>query len=233
MALLCSECPNKAKPGTRGSPRVTCSALCAKNRKNRLLREKREAKRKGEPAKPKPTWREKIRSVKFTDSQKALFFEKFIETNRVYDSSQYAGVHINTIGVHKKKDPEFASQFVAAERSYADSVRSRHQRLMTEGIIRRKFDRNGNMVEEYAEIPIKLIEMELKATDKRYRDKQEIEVKDASGVFIAPKGVAPADWVAHQEEQNKKRETPASVQAEEQEKEQATESPKESVLVPN
>ena len=49
MALLCSECPNETKPGTRGKTRVTCSKLCAKNRKSRLLREQRKAKRKGNP----------------------------------------------------------------------------------------------------------------------------------------------------------------------------------------
>jgi len=56
---------------------------------------------------------------------------------------------------------------------------------------------NGNIVSTEKIYPIRLIELELKAHDERYRDKKELDVKVSGGVLVAPADVSSIDdWEA-------------------------------------
>jgi len=144
-------------------------------------------------------WRVKIVSQreKLDDRAKGIFLAEYSEHGRIGHAAQAAGVTAQTVRRHMEADPEFAEACGEAEIAYRDKLLEHHQNLVFEGTTKITYDRNGNVVGEEKIYPIRLIELELKAHDERYRDKKEVDMKVSGGVLIAPADVSSIDdWEA-------------------------------------
>ena len=144
-------------------------------------------------------WRVKIVSQreKLDDRAKGVFLAEYGDHGRIGHAAQAAGVTAQTVRRHMEVDPEFAEACLAAEISYRDKLLEHHQNLVFEGTEKVTYDRQGNVVSTEKIYPIRLIELELKAHDERYRDKREVDMKVSGGVLIAPAEVASIDdWEA-------------------------------------
>jgi len=144
-------------------------------------------------------WRVKIVSQreKLDDRAKGIFLAEYSQHGRIGHAAQAAGVTAQTVRRHMEVDQEFGEACVEAEHSYRDRLLEHHQSLVFEGTEKVSYDRNGNVVSTEKIYPIRLIELELKAHDERYRDKKELDVKVSGGVLVAPADVSSIDdWEA-------------------------------------
>lgn len=144
-------------------------------------------------------WRVKIVSQreKLDDRAKGIFLSEYGEHGRIGHAAAAAGVVPQTVRRHMETDPEFAEACLAAECSYRDRLLEHHQNLVFEGTTKVTYDRQGNVVSEEKIYPIRLIELELKAHDERYRDKREVDMKVSGGVLVAPaEAKSIDDWEA-------------------------------------
>lgn len=141
------------------------------------------------------TWRVKIVSQreKLDDRAKGIFLAEYSKHGRIGHAAQAAGVTAQTVRRHMEIDQEFGEACVESEHSYRDRLLEHHQSLVFEGTEKVSYDRNGNVVSTEKIYPIRLIELELKAHDERYRDKKELDVKVSGGVLVAPADVTSID----------------------------------------
>lgn len=141
------------------------------------------------------SWRVKIaaRRVGFDDRKKQVFLDEYRKHGLIGAACKVAGVSHKAIRDHREKDPDFDEACEDAYREYHDRLISHQQNLVFNGTTKKTYDRNGNIVGEEQIYPIRLIELELKAHDERYRDKQEVDVNVSGGVLIAPAEVKSID----------------------------------------
>lgn len=133
-------------------------------------------------------WRTVIRMSrkKFDDDAKARFLAVFGRWGRMGEAAAAAGVSTQTVRKAMEEDEDFAEAFMVQEEQYKEKLIGHHQDLIFNGIEKKRYDRNGNLVEESREYPIRLIELELKKHDKGYREKQQMEITHKGGVLVAP-----------------------------------------------
>lgn len=131
--------------------------------------------------------------IKFDDEAKQTFLNEYMKWGRMTESAHAAGVSTQTVRGAIERDPEFAEAMLEAEGVYRDKLLAHQQNLVFEGIERRKYDAKGNLIEETREYPIRLVELELKAHDERYRDKREVKMEHKGGVLLAPASVESID----------------------------------------
>lgn len=131
--------------------------------------------------------------TKFDADAKQTFLNEYMKWGRMTESAHAAGVSTQTVRAALERDPEFAEAMLEAEGVYTDKLLRHQQNLVFEGIERRKYDAKGNLVEETREYPIRLVELELKAHDERYRDKREVKMEHRGGVLLAPAAVESID----------------------------------------
>lgn len=132
--------------------------------------------------------KKRIRLTKggFCDEKKRIFLSIYSRTNRMKESASLAGVSMGTVREHIKTDTDFGEAVLEAEQSYRDHVVAHIQDLCFNGVERKTYDRNGNLVSEEIQYPVKLIEMEAKRVEPGYRDKQQVDVNHTGGVLVAP-----------------------------------------------
>ena len=162
---------------------------------------------------PPATWRKTLRKrqVKFDEQAKQIYLDNLAKTNLKAASAEKAEVTMNTVRSHIEKDPEFAQRVKTAEAMYRDDFIGHHHNLARNGTPRRKYDRVGNMIEEWTEWPIQLILIELKKIDAAYRERQSIDLNRSElGVMLAPVSMTPEDWMAAQNAKNESKEAPVS-----------------------
>ena len=160
---------------------------------------------------PPATWRKTLRKRqgKFDEQAKQIYLDNLSKTNLKTASAELAEVTMPTIRSHIEKDPDFAQRVKAAEELYRDDFIGHHHNLARHGIRRKKYDRAGNIVEEYIEYPLRLIELELKKIDVGYRDSQSIDLTQTSvGALLAPATMTPEDWMEAQKAKNESKEAP-------------------------
>lgn len=143
-------------------------------------------------------WRSRLRLSrrKFdNDHVKGIFLEEYAKWGRIGEAAAAAGVTTQTVRKAIEDDEDFAEMLLVAEENYRTKLIAHQQNLVFNGQLRKTYDRNGNLVSEETIYPIRLIELELKAHDSRYRDKQQVEVSHSGGVLIAPaKMESIEDW---------------------------------------
>lgn len=142
-------------------------------------------------------WRVRVTTqrTKFDDEQKHIFLEEYRKDAILGRAAMAAGVSIGTVKKHMKEDPDFAEACMDAQGEYQAKLLTHHQDLVFNGVQKRTFDRNGNVVSEETQYPIRLIELELKAKDPQYRDKREVDVNVSGGVLVAPASMGSIeDW---------------------------------------
>lgn len=133
-------------------------------------------------------WRTVIRMsrIKFDDKAKEVFLVEYAKWGRMGEAASAAGVSSQTVRKAMEDDEEFAEAMMMQEEEYRDKLIGHHQDLVFNGTLKKSYDRNGNLVSEERQYPIRLIELELKKHDKGYRDKQEVAVTHSGGVLVAP-----------------------------------------------
>lgn len=140
-------------------------------------------------------WRTVIRMSreKFDETAKGIFLEEFAKWGRMGEAASAAGVSTQTVRKHMEEDEDFAEALMIQEEDYRTKLISHHQNLLFNGVTKRRYDKEGNVVEETQEYPIRLIELELKKHDKGYRDKQQLEIEHKGGVLVTPAEVGTVD----------------------------------------
>jgi hypothetical protein len=124
--------------------------------------------------------------IKFDDDAKAAFLDEYRRWGRMGEAASAAGVHPGLVRKHMAEDEEFAEAVMIAETAYTDKLVRHHQNLVFNGTVKETFDRNGQVVSRETIYPQRLIELELKANDERYRDKIEQKITIQRGVMVAP-----------------------------------------------
>ena len=155
------------------------------------------------------TWRTRLMTsrVKFDDDQKEIYLLALADHGRKGDAAKTAGVCPQTVLDHCRNDPNFEAAFNNALDAYRDKFVDHATNLALNGVEKRRYNKDGDLVEETKEYPIRLIELELKRVEPGYRDKQTIDMNHKGGVLLAPAGVSPADWMKQQAEENSEKES--------------------------
>lgn len=120
------------------------------------------------------TWRLAVknpRQVKFDDEMKYAWFKAYAECGGYYKACRRIGISYFTFNQHLDLDPEFKRLVELAEQVWCEKVHDHAMDLMFNGVLRKKYDKDGNLIEEYREYPLKILELEMKKTDERYREK--------------------------------------------------------------
>jgi hypothetical protein len=134
------------------------------------------------------------RNNKFDEERQALFLEQIAEHGRPMTASKVCDVSMPRIREYAERNPEFAELYAEAMEAYKDRLLSHHQDLIFNGMLKKSYDRNGNLVSEEKIYPIPLIQMELRKHDEGYREKREVTMDVKGGVFVAPAGLSAEDW---------------------------------------
>lgn len=171
IGYLDQELNNPAKPPLR-------SII---SRGSKAIRVKKQDPKTGE-------WREVIRMSRrlFDDEAKQIFLEEYGKWGRMGEAASAAGVSTQTVRKALEDDEDFAESVMVQEEEYRTKLIGHTQNLIFNGVEKENYDRNGNLVSVTREYPIRLIELELKAHDERYRDKQKIDMNVSGGVLVAP-----------------------------------------------
>lgn len=171
---------------------------------------------KSKPVADQSTWRTKLKQsrLKFDDEQKQVYLKALAAHGMKGRSAETAGVCPQTVGLHRENDPDFSAATDAALDAYRDKFVDHATTLAYDGITVRKFNKDGDLIEERQDYPIRLIELELKRVEPDYRDKQTIDLNTAGGgVLVAPAEMTPEDWIKKQQEENAGREKPVDMTA--------------------
>ena len=140
-------------------------------------------------------WRSVVRMsrTKFDDRAKEIFLREFAKWGRMGEAASAAGVSTQTVRHHMEEDEDFAEALMMQEEEYRDKLISHHQNLLFNGVEKRRYDKEGNLIEETREYPIRLIELELKKHDEGYREKREFKVEHNGGVLVTPAEMGTVD----------------------------------------
>lgn len=159
-------------------------------------------------------WRRKLAQsrIKFDDDQKEIYLEELSRHGMRGRSAKAAHVSPQTVINHLENDPDFAAAHAAAIEEYRDSVVDHATTLALDGITVKKYNKDGVLVEERQDYPIRLIELELKKVDPAYRDKQTVDLNHAGGVMVAPPDITPEEWIRQQQEANAARQAPEGLE---------------------
>ena len=130
--------------------------------------------------------RTKTVKTKFDDEAKKTFVEQYARHGRMGDAARQAGVVVSTVRKHLDSDRQFAEDVSDALEDYKARLLAHHQDLVFNGTKKQKFDKEGNLIEETTEYPVRLIELELKKHDDGYRDKREVKHDVSGGVLLMP-----------------------------------------------
>ena len=156
------------------------------------------------------SWRRQLQTarLKFDDDAKEVYLAHLSKHGLKKYAAMAAGITIVTVNNHKENDPEFGEAVIEAMEIYHDGFMDHAMTLAREGVEVKRFNKNGDIVEERRDYPIRLIELELKRIEPGYREKQTIDLNHAGGVMIAPAELTPEEWIKQQEEKNLIREVP-------------------------
>lgn len=157
------------------------------------------------------SWRKKLQTsrLKFDDDQKNTYLTELAKHSLKGRAAQAAGVSSSTIDNHRKNDPEFQEAEIQALAEYRDSIVEHLTTLAVEGIEVRRYNKDGDLIEERRDYPIRLIELEAKRVEPEYRDRSSVDLNtQGGGVLVAPAGQSVEDWVAEQKKLNAQRQKP-------------------------
>ncbi len=160
-------------------------------------------------------WRTKLQAsrIKFDDRQKEVYLQEIAEHSQKRRAAAKAGVCPQTVLNHLENDPEFASAMQSALDEYRDKFVDHAVNLAYEGIEVKKYNKDGDLIEERRDYPIRLIELELKRVEPGFREKQQIDLNHGGGVMVAPAEMSPEEWIRQQEEKNASRTMPEGAEA--------------------
>jgi hypothetical protein len=155
------------------------------------------------------SWRKELRveRVKFCDDAKQRFLREFSKHNLMTNSAKAADVCLMTVRRHLEIDEEFKAAYENCKTNYRDRVIEHGQKLIFEGIeepiIGGEF-RDEVVAHKQVVFP-HLVAMEMRKVDPDYKDRKELDHKNTGGgVIVAPSGMTAEEWIAAEQERNKK-----------------------------
>ena len=160
-------------------------------------------------------WRKQLQKsrIKFDDDQKDVYLKALAGHGLKGRAAKEAGVCPQTVGDHLANDPDFAAQYAAAVDEYRAKFVDHATSLAYDGIEVKKYNKDGDLIEERRDYPVRLIELELKRIEPGYRDKQTIDLNaTGGGVLVAPADMTPEEWIKRQDEKNKTKQPPAGME---------------------
>jgi len=143
------------------------------------------------------SWRvgARLKSSVFTDKQKGLFLNELRKHGRITIACRKSGTWPPHVKKERIADENFDEAFSVAIMEYHDRVIGHHQDLVFNGTQKKIYDRNGQLISEETQYPIRLVELELKKVDESYREKRKLEMEVSGGVLVAPAEMGSiADW---------------------------------------
>ena len=161
-------------------------------------------------------WRAKMKpnGLKFDDRAKLDYCIELSKHGLKGQAARTVGLTLQTIQKHRKVDPDFAIMEAEALEEYRDAIVGHVGTLALEGTLRRRFNRDGEVVEEWIEYPTRLIELEAKRLEPAYREKQTLDVNMSGGIMVAPVEKTPEEWAAEQTALNAEKESPVKYEDE-------------------
>lgn len=138
---------------------------------------------------PEPNWRARQKQTKFNDEAKEIFLEHYRKTFRLGVSARVAGVCVQTVVDHKKKDPVFAAACEEARYIYADLVEDTMHKVAIEGTTKTTYDKQGNVVSVEIIHATNILAMMAKRSNPEYKEATGAGIElnlSASGVLVVP-----------------------------------------------
>jgi len=156
-------------------------------------------------------WLNKLQAsrIKFDDDQKDVYLAALTKHGMKTRAAQEAGVSPNCVIKHIKNDTNFKESVDDAIATYRDSWVEYSMDIARNGWVSQVYIKDGEVTGEKRELPIRLIELELKRVEPEYREKQSLELSgNVGGVLVAPAGQTPDNWIEQQKEENKDKQEP-------------------------
>jgi hypothetical protein len=117
-----------------------------------------------------------------TDNDKQLFLDALARTGIIADACREAKVSRPAVHSWRSKDPEFSAAYDAALEDAGDALESEARRRAIEGVERRRFDKDGNVVLEEVVYSDSLMALLLKANKPdKFADRSKSEITSPDG----------------------------------------------------
>jgi len=147
-------------------------------------------------------WREPFKNdfIKFDDEKKGKYLDFIREHGLISKAAKHVGVSRTTVNNHLNKDPEFEAARAQAMDEYNDSIVQHGRELVKKGFTTKKrYDAKGNLVEQTKEIPLRILEMDMRRANPDFNIDKSHTVNHTGGVMIAPPGLSAEDWIKEAE----------------------------------
>jgi hypothetical protein len=123
--------------------------------------------------------------TKFTAEKRAAFVEAYRHTGEKKAAAAAAGVNVHTVYNHLHENPEFRDECEAARHELLGEIVSRLRHCAIEGVVKRTYDKDGNLASETRVYDSKLMLAWLKRLERqKWGDKvqvdQNVTVKEPS-----------------------------------------------------
>lgn len=117
-----------------------------------------------------------VRPYKMDDEAKALIIHTYETTGSLTQAAAAAGVTLQTIRDHRRRDPQFHEEMKEAKAVHFDTVEQEILRRAVEGVDEPRFGRNGEVLGHVRKYSDDLLKFYARANSPKYRDKpQKVE----------------------------------------------------------
>mgnify|MGYP003636561500 CR=1 FL=1 len=161
------------------------------------------------------TWRLQLTDtkLKFDDEMKGLWLEAFAEHGRLYQACKDVGISYIVFSQHLTIDPGFAEMVATAKMAYRDTVVGHGMDLAMNGRVRKKYDKDGHLIQEETVYETGILMMEMKRVEPEYRERGEPagDPGKKGGVIVVPPTVTIEEFLALETERVKTAQHPDEI----------------------
>lgn len=116
--------------------------------------------------------------LKFTPGVRDLFLAEFRETGNLRLACEAAKISRSTVERYRREDPQFAEAYAEAEEDAADNLEEAARVRAVDGVLRRRYDKDGNCIAEETVYSDALLALLLKARrPAKFRENSKIELE--------------------------------------------------------
>lgn len=136
------------------------------------------------------------RILKFDDARKRVFLDELARSGATQRALDVADICQATLDDHRKRNPEFAAQVVAARQRFTESLETEAHRRAVDGVEKPVYQ-NGKLVGHVKQYSDTLLLAILKKHDPSYRERVVDVNVGAGGVLVVGERPPTAeDWAA-------------------------------------
>lgn len=115
--------------------------------------------------------------LRFTPGVREIWLATFRDTGNIRLACEAAGVSRSTVDRYRREDSSFAEAWAQAEEDAADHLEDAAYKRAVDGVSRRRYDKDGNLVAEEQVYSDTLLLALLRARrPAKFRDNQKIEL---------------------------------------------------------